>query len=105
MGSCGGITAGKQIAALAEAHYVLLAPHVWGGPLITAAAVQLDASIPNFLIQESIFKSGLFFDALLKEPFQWEDGDLLVPDRPGLGVELDEAKLIEYRSKDTFVQK
>ncbi|MEI8239495.1 MAG: mandelate racemase/muconate lactonizing enzyme family protein, partial [Actinomycetota bacterium] len=50
LGSCGGITAGKQIAALAEANYVLLAPHVWGGPVITAAAMQLDVAIPNFLI-------------------------------------------------------
>lgn len=102
LGSCGGITAGKQIASLAEAHYVLMAPHVWGGPLITAAAVQLDACIPNFLIQESIFKSGLFFDEILKEPFEWEDGDLLVPDRPGLGVELDEAKLAEYKPSAPF---
>jgi len=41
-GSCGGITACKQIATLAEAHYVLMAPHVWGGPIITAAALQID---------------------------------------------------------------
>ena len=39
LGSCGGITACKQIATLAEAHYVLMAPHVWGGPVITAAAL------------------------------------------------------------------
>jgi len=93
LGSCGGFTAAKQIAALAEAHHVLLAPHVWGGPIITAAALQLDAAIPNFLIQESIHKSGLFFDEILVEPFVFEDGDLLLPDRPGLGVELDETAL------------
>jgi 2-dehydro-3-deoxyphosphogalactonate aldolase len=98
IGSCGGITAAKQIAALAEAHYVLMAPHVWGGPLITAGAIQIDACIPNFLIQESIFKSGMFFDEILKEPLVWEDGDLLLPERPGLGVELDEAKLEKYRA-------
>ncbi len=97
LGSCGGITAGKQIAALAEAHYVLMAPHVWGGPVITAAAIQLDAAIPNFLIQESIYKSGGFFDEIVKEPFRWENGDLLLEDRPGIGIELDEAKLETYR--------
>jgi galactonate dehydratase len=75
---------------------------VWGGPLITAAALQLDACIPNFLIQESIFKSGLFFDEILVEPFEWEDGDLLLPDRPGLGVELDEAKLVKYKPSAPF---
>lgn len=97
LGSCGGITACKQIAALAEAHYVLLAPHVWGGPVITAAALQIDANVPNFLIQESIYKSRHFFDELVTEPFVWEDGDLLVPDRPGIGIELDEEKLEKHK--------
>jgi L-alanine-DL-glutamate epimerase-like enolase superfamily enzyme len=97
LGSCGGVTAAKQIAALAEAHYVLMAPHVWGGPVITAAAMQIDASIPNFLIQESIYKSGGFFDEIVKEPLRWEAGDLILDDRPGIGVELDEAALENYR--------
>jgi galactonate dehydratase len=97
LGSCGGITACKQIAALAEAHYVLLAPHVWGGPVITAAALQIDAVIANFLIQESIYKSRGFFDEIVREPFTWENGELLVPDRPGIGIELDEAKLEQHR--------
>ena len=97
VGSCGGITACKQIATLAEAHYVLMAPHVWGGPVITAAALQIDANIPNFLIQESIYKSRHFFDEIVKEPFEWEDGYLVVPDRPGIGIELDEEKLEKHR--------
>jgi 2-dehydro-3-deoxyphosphogalactonate aldolase len=98
LGSCGGVTAAKQIATLAEAHYVLMAPHVWGGPVITAAAMQIDACVPNFLIQESIYKSGGFFDDIVKEPLRWEAGDLLIDDRPGIGVELDEAALEKYRA-------
>lgn len=98
MGSCGGLTAGKQIAALAEAHYVLMAPHVWGGPIITAAALQLDASIPNFLIQESIYKSGGFFSDIVKEPFRWEDGYLILDERPGIGIELDDTALEKHRA-------
>jgi L-alanine-DL-glutamate epimerase-like enolase superfamily enzyme len=97
LGSCGGITACKQIATLAEAHYVLMAPHVWGGPVITSAALQIDANIPNFLIQESIYKSRDFFDEIVKEPFEWENGYLIVPDRPGIGIELDEKKLEKYK--------
>ena len=93
LGSCGGITACKKIASLAEANYVLMAPHVWGGPVITAAAVQIDANIPNFLIQESIYKSRDFFDKIVKEPFEWEDGDLIPSDRPGIGIDLDEDEL------------
>ncbi|MEX2539876.1 MAG: mandelate racemase/muconate lactonizing enzyme family protein [Actinomycetota bacterium] len=97
LGSCGGVTAAKQIAALAEAHYVLMAPHVWGGPVITAAAMQIDVNVPNFLIQESIYKSGGFFGEIVRDPFRWEDGDLIFEDRPGIGIELDEQKLEQYR--------
>lgn len=96
LGSCGGVTAAKQISALAEANYVLIAPHVWGGPVITAAAMQIDVNIPNFLIQESIYKSGGFFDEIVKAPLRWEDGDLLFDERPGIGIELDEGKLSRY---------
>ncbi|MCP4754199.1 MAG: mandelate racemase/muconate lactonizing enzyme family protein [Proteobacteria bacterium] len=97
LGSCGGITACKKIATLAEANYVLMAPHVWGGPVITAAALQIDANIPNFLIQESIYKSRDFFDEIVKEPFEWKDGDLIPSERAGIGIELDEEKLEAHR--------
>ena len=96
LGSCGGITAAKQIAGMAEAYYVLMAPHIWGGPVITAAALQVDAATPNFLIQESIHTSHGFFDEIVKEPFRWEDGDLIIDDRPGIGIELDEERLAAY---------
>ena len=97
LGSCGGITACKKIASLAEANYVLMAPHVWGGPIITAAAVQIAANIPNFLILESIYKSRDFFDVIVKEPFDWEDGYLKPSDRPGIGIELNEESLEAHR--------
>lgn len=93
LGSCGGITAFKKIAALAEASYVQMAPHVWGGPIITAAALQVATHVPNFLILESIYKSRDFFDEIVEEPFEWEDGHLIPSDRPGIGIALDEAKL------------
>jgi galactonate dehydratase len=88
LGSCGGITECKKIASVAEAYYAQMAPHVWGGPLITAAALHIDASIPNFLIQESIYKGGGFFDELLVEPLVWENGYYTPPTAPGLGVDL-----------------
>lgn len=97
LGSCGGITAAKQIASLGEAHYVLMAPHVWGGPVITAAAMQIDVAIPNFLIQESIYMSRGFFDEIVVEPFHWEAGDLIFEERPGIGIALNEAGLAKYR--------
>jgi galactonate dehydratase len=88
-GSCGGISECKKIAAVAEGYYAQMAPHVWGGPIITAAALQIDASVPNFLIQESIFKGGGFFDDILIEPLVWEHGYYTVPKLPGIGVDLD----------------
>jgi len=99
LGSAGGITATKKIAALAEASYVQMAPHVWGGPIISAAALQIDACIPNFLIQETIGKADGFFNSIVKEPFVWEDGDLVVPDKPGIGIELDEGELERHRGR------
>jgi len=96
LGSCGGITECKKIASVAEAYYAQMAPHVWGGPLITAAALNIDASIPNFLIQESIYKGGGFFEELLVEPLVWEKGYYTVPTLPGLGVDLNMDVVTKY---------
>ena len=52
VGQCGGILESKKIAAIAEAHYAMIAPHMYCGPVAAAAAVQLDTCSPNFLIQE-----------------------------------------------------
>jgi galactonate dehydratase len=73
-----------------------MAPHVWGGPIITAAALQIDANVPNFLIQESIGTSGEFFDEIIRQPFVWDKGDFIVPDRSGVGIELDEKSLEKH---------
>jgi 2-dehydro-3-deoxyphosphogalactonate aldolase len=89
LGACGGISECKKIAAIAEGYYAQMAPHVWGGPVISAAALQIDASIPNFLIQESIYKGGDFFNEIVTEPLVWEDGYYTVPKTPGIGLDLD----------------
>ena len=93
MSCCGGITEFRKIAGMAEAFYIDMAPHVWGGPILTAASVQMDVCTPNFLIQESIYKSDGFFDELVDEPFKWDKGYLIPSSRPGLGVELREDAL------------
>lgn len=87
----GGITAGKKIAALAEAHYAAIIPHNPLGPVSTAACLQLDACIPNCAIQEfPSFNVHGGEDSMVKEPLQVEAGHLLIPDRPGIGIELAE---------------
>jgi galactonate dehydratase len=91
LGRSGGILEGKKIAGMAEAHYAQIAPHLYCGPIEGAANIQLDACSPNFLIQESIETWGGFHTEILKEPIRWEDGYIIPPTRPGLGVELNEA--------------
>jgi len=88
----GGISECKKIAALAEAYYVQVAPHSPQGPLSTAAAAHLALAIPNFLILEFV-RSAPYRDRVLREAWHVGDGQLVVPDRPGLGVDLDEDAL------------
>jgi len=90
LGRVGGILEAKKIAAMAEAHYAQVAPHLYCGPVEGAANVQLSACIPNFLILESIGTWSGFHADILKKPMRWEDGHVIVPDAPGLGVELNE---------------
>jgi galactonate dehydratase len=96
----GGITECKKIAALAEAYYVQLAPHNPQGPLSTAAAAHLAMAIPNFLILEYV-RQEPYRDQAMRESWVVEDGHLLVPDRPGLGVDLNEAVILAnpYRGR------
>ncbi len=91
LGRVGGLLEAKKIAGLAEARYAQIAPHLYCGPVVGAANVQLAACSPNFLILESIETWGGFHTEILKTPIRWEDGHVIVPDAPGLGVELDEA--------------
>ncbi|NCF48233.1 MAG: mandelate racemase/muconate lactonizing enzyme family protein [Bacteroidetes bacterium] len=90
LGRAGGILEAKKIAAIAETRYVQIAPHLYCGPVVAAANIQLAACIPNFLILESIGKMDGFHAKLLKTPLEWEDGYLIPPTAPGLGVELDD---------------
>ena len=90
LGRAGGILEGKKIAAMAEPKYVQVAPHLYCGPVVAAANIQLAACIPNFLILESIGRMDGFHARLLKKPLQWEDGYIIPPSEPGLGVELDD---------------
>ena len=90
LGRVGGILEGKKIAAMAEARHVQIAPHLYCGPVVGAANIQLAACSPNFLIQEGILDWGGFHARILKQPIQWQDGYIIPPAGPGLGVELDE---------------
>jgi galactonate dehydratase len=90
LGRVGGILEAKKIAGMAEAHYAQVAPHLYCGPIEGAANIQLAACSPNFLILESIQTWGGFHAEILKSPIVWQDGYVIPPAEPGLGVELDE---------------
>lgn len=85
----GGITHAKKIAAIAEAHYVGVVPHNPLSPVSTAACLQIAASIPNFALQEYPIGEGEAPKTeIVKSAVRQENGYLIVPDAPGIGVEL-----------------
>jgi len=92
----GGILELKKIAAIAEAHYVVVAPHNPMGPVATAVNVHLVASVPNFLILEYHPDDEPPRRDLIDEPMVLRDGYLELPTRPGFGIELNEEAFPRY---------
>jgi galactonate dehydratase len=96
--NCGGITGMKKIAALAEAHYIGLAPHNPNGPIATLMNLQFAAAIPNYSILETVGSEAdwkLFAD-LLHNDVSLEDGTLRVPCAPGYGILLNEEAIARH---------
>jgi galactonate dehydratase len=96
LGRVGGLLEAKKIAGIAEAHYAQIAPHLYCGPIVGAANIQLATCSPNFLILESIGRWDGFQAKLLKKGILWQDGYVIPPTEPGLGVELDEAVALAH---------
>jgi galactonate dehydratase len=87
----GGISEVRKIGSMAEVYYAGLAPHNPYGPISTAACVQVDFAMPNFVIQEIVDPdSAPEAMSLVKDPLPVVDGHILPPTKPGIGVELDE---------------
>jgi len=97
---CGGLTGCKKVAAMAEAQHVKAIPHNPLSPVSTAACVQLDACIPNFALQEYTGESEPPKSELLQQPLRLEDGYLIVPEGPGLGIALNDAAIAKYPPVD-----
>jgi L-alanine-DL-glutamate epimerase-like enolase superfamily enzyme len=85
MGRIGGFLETKKVAGLAEVHYAQITPHVYAGPLVAAASMQLAACSPNLLIMECIEQFGGFPKELLSEPLPWRSGYLIPSVRAGFG--------------------
>jgi len=96
----GGVTQTRKVASIAEAYGVEIAFHNAFGPIQNAVTIQVDAAIPNFLIQESFYD---VFPAwkrqLVKNQSTVENGYAAVPTTPGLGVEVDEKVLEDHKAE------
>jgi len=90
LGRSGGLLETKKVAAIAEAYYAQIAPHLYCGPIEALVNIQLATCIPNFLILESIQDFGGFYAELLSTPICWEDGYVIPSSEPGIGAELNE---------------
>ncbi|MFV0505123.1 MAG: mandelate racemase/muconate lactonizing enzyme family protein [Bacteroidales bacterium] len=93
---CGGPSEMKRMATMAEAYNVLLAPHNPNGPLSTLASAHLCAAIPNFFRQEFIFNDVSWRDEIIDHPLEICDGNLILSERTGLGVDLLEHELEKH---------
>lgn len=105
LGSCGGISAGRHIIALAQSHGVQINPHVWGSAIAQAASLQFIAAVPvahhSLFAQEPVLEydrsSHPFRQHLITRPIQQVGGWVDIPSGPGLGVEVDRAVLEKFR--------
>jgi L-alanine-DL-glutamate epimerase-like enolase superfamily enzyme len=95
----GGFSECRRIAALAQAHNLTVAPHAFASAVTLAASLHFVASIPNGLVLEFDQNPNGLRDELLKEPIAIDgDGMIRLPERPGLGIELDPGAVERYRT-------
>lgn len=95
----GGIMELKKIAAEAESRYIPFAPHNPSGPVANAATLQLAASCPNFCILEIMYSDVSYRRDVTTEQLEYSDGFIKIPDRPGLGLELNEDACAQHPYK------
>lgn len=101
LGRVGGLLEAKKIASMAETRSAQIAPHLYCGPVVAAANIQIAACSPNFLILEAIGRFDGPFMQFLTTPIQWEDGYVIPPTAPGLGVELNHATIAAHPYQDS----
>ena len=97
----GGITEIKKIAALAAGQKVPISFHTWGDAVALAASVHLSTAMPECTVMELDYTYNPLREELLLDPFQVENGFLIAPDKPGLGVELNQQALQRFAFSGT----
>ena len=99
VGHVGGMLEAKKIAGLAHMRYLPVAPHNPTGPVMNAMTIHLAASIPNFQVLETIAADVPWRSEVVREELVFTAGEIVVPTKPGLGVELNEAACARYPHK------
>lgn len=104
---CGGLTAARRIAALADAHNIALAPHNPQGPVSTAASLEFGFSQPGYLICETVHADVPWRGDVVREGFTVEpQGRIVRPNtKPGLGIEIDEAEIAKHPFEQETIQR
>lgn len=92
----GGIMELKKIAAEAECRYIPFAPHNPSGPVANVATLQLAATCPNFEILEIMYSDVEWRKDVTDERLEYKDGYISIPDKPGLGIEIDEEECLKH---------
>lgn len=92
----GGLLEAKRIAAMAHTRYLPVCPHNPIGPVANAMTLQLGASIPNFGWLEMMMSDVPWRGEIVAEDLVFQDGCMLIPDRPGLGIELREDECLKH---------
>lgn len=95
----GGIMELKKIAAIAESCYIPFAPHNPSGPVANAATLQLAACVPNFSILEIMYSDVDWRKDVTNESLEYSDGHILIPDKPGIGIEINEEECLKHPYK------
>lgn len=98
-GRAGGLSQMRKIAAMAEAHDIMVAPHSGSlGPVAEAAALHVLAAIPNALFLETFAEDWAGRYEVVQPVLRASDGAMRVPETPGLGVDLVESEVLKYPS-------
>ncbi|HME60835.1 MAG TPA: mandelate racemase/muconate lactonizing enzyme family protein [Candidatus Binatia bacterium] len=92
----GGITEIRKITALAAKHNVPVSFHTWGDGVALAASAHLSAAVEDSIVMELDYTYNPLREELLCEPFKVENGYLIPPEKPGLGIELDQEALQRF---------
>jgi len=95
----GGLMTGKKVAGMAEAKHIPVSFHNPSGPVSNAAILQLAATVPNFIIHEIMLTDGSFRKKVSNEEIHFDNGYIKIPDKPGLGIDLNEDVIASHPYK------